>query len=301
MADEWIFTNNAVTRIVGALSNSDTVITVEFQQGALFPNPTGAQKAKVTLEDRRNGITEICDLISKTGDQLTVERGAEGTVAQSWPDQSHISCRATAEAYNSIQTRIDDAIAAALLTQQDLMYPVGGVYIEISGVNPATTLGFGTWVEHAAGRALVGVGNNGEQQWTVGFESGAQTHTLVANELASHLHGLVSANTAYQGGHIHGLVAGATAVAGNHQHSTLPVIEQAGGGSGPHLVTTASAPNAAVKTDFAGDHQHGLIGTTDADAGHFHEIDGTTDLSGGDLAHNNLQPSIGIYIWRRTA
>lgn len=37
------------------------------------------------------------------------------------------------------------------------MYPVGSVYINASNVaNPGTLLGFGTWVQYAKGRVLVG-------------------------------------------------------------------------------------------------------------------------------------------------
>lgn len=37
------------------------------------------------------------------------------------------------------------------------VYPVGSVYIETSGVNPATTFGFGTWNAKGAGQVLVSI------------------------------------------------------------------------------------------------------------------------------------------------
>ena len=35
--------------------------------------------------------------------------------------------------------------------------PVGSVYISVTPTNPASTLGYGTWVAFAAGRVLIGV------------------------------------------------------------------------------------------------------------------------------------------------
>jgi hypothetical protein len=49
------------------------------------------------------------------------------------------------------------AATAAATAAAQAMYPVGSVYINASSVtNPGTLLGFGTWVEYAKGRVLVG-------------------------------------------------------------------------------------------------------------------------------------------------
>jgi hypothetical protein len=49
------------------------------------------------------------------------------------------------------------AATAAATAAAQAMYPVGSIYINASSVtNPGTLLGFGTWVEYAKGRVLVG-------------------------------------------------------------------------------------------------------------------------------------------------
>src|SRR3989304_4166076 len=37
------------------------------------------------------------------------------------------------------------------------VYPIGSIYTEITGVNPATTFGFGTWSAFGAGKVLIGL------------------------------------------------------------------------------------------------------------------------------------------------
>ena len=46
------------------------------------------------------------------------------------------------------------AAYAGLVAQ--VIYPVGALYISTSGTNPATLLGFGTWVEFGVGKVIVG-------------------------------------------------------------------------------------------------------------------------------------------------
>ena len=70
-----------------------------------------------------------------------------------------------------IEQQITDAIEAARIK-------VGDLYFSADASNPAAKLGYGTWVAHAAGRAIVGVGSNGTSAWTVNQTRGAETHTL---------------------------------------------------------------------------------------------------------------------------
>ena len=75
----------------------------------------------------------------------------------------------------------------------DQIYPVGSIYMNASSnVNPGTLLGIGTWQALAPGRVLLGAGSNDGQTYTAGGTSGARTHTLTANQVPSHSHGLGS-------------------------------------------------------------------------------------------------------------
>lgn len=58
---------------------------------------------------------------------------------------------------NTTQVATTAFVQAAATAAAQAMYPIGSLYINTSNVaNPSTFLGFGTWVQHAKGRVLVG-------------------------------------------------------------------------------------------------------------------------------------------------
>jgi hypothetical protein len=81
MANNILFTNNASALLAASISSSDTTVQVASGFGALFPSPSGDEYFYATLVDD-NGDIEIVKCTSRTGDNLTVERGQEGTTAQ---------------------------------------------------------------------------------------------------------------------------------------------------------------------------------------------------------------------------
>ena len=121
------------------------------------------------------------------------------------------------------------------------VYPVGSVYINASvSTNPATLLGFGTWMAFGAGRVMVGLDSSDTDFDSAEETGGAKTHTLTVNEIPAHTH-------------------------------TLDTSDQpAGTGS---LEVAGGSP----------------VGTK------------LTQSTGGGQAHNNLQPYIVVYMWKRTA
>jgi hypothetical protein len=87
---------------------------------------------------------------------------------------------------SNIQTQLDN------ISMSDA-YPVGSIYMNASvSTNPATLLGFGTWVSFGAGRVLVGVDTSDASFDTVEETGGSKNATLV-----SHTH------TATDSGHTH--------------------------------------------------------------------------------------------------
>jgi hypothetical protein len=101
------------------------------------------------------------------------------------------------------------SIAAAVSNLSASIYPVGSIYIN-AGVttNPATLLGFGTWVAFGAGRVLVGL-NTADSAFDTLQETGGSKDAIVV----SHTH----TATVTDPGHAHsmpfsssgqGLVAG---------------------------------------------------------------------------------------------
>jgi hypothetical protein len=121
------------------------------------------------------------------------------------------------------------------------VYPVGSVYINASvSTNPATLLGFGTWVAFGAGRVLVGLDSTDTDFDSAEETGGAKTHTLTVNEIPSHT----------------------------------------------HTIDTSDNPAGTGSLEVAGGSP---IGTK------------STQSTGGGQAHNNLQPYIVVYMWKRTA
>ena len=79
----------------------------------------------------------------------------------------------------------DIGFSANSVLQQ--VYPVGSIYIETTGVNPATTFGFGTWVAYAQGQVIIGNGTS-DQAFAAGNTGGESNHTLLATEMPTHTH-----------------------------------------------------------------------------------------------------------------
>lgn len=157
------------------------------------------------------------------------------------------------------------------------LYPVGSLYMSVDPANPSIQWPGTTWVAHAAGRALVGVGSNGEGSYNVGQQRGTETHILTAAQIPAHTHTVNPPETN-------------TSTDGNHTHNQI--VSETGGGSVIRV----------TKTDISGGFL--AIGGIQAAGSHDHSVnipEFSTGSIGGSGAHPNIQPSIGVYVWRRTA
>jgi hypothetical protein len=132
---------------------------------------------------------------------------------------------------------VDTAISNVDLAS---IYPVGSIYMNAtSSTNPATLIGFGTWVAFGAGRVPVGIDSGDTDFDTAEETGGAKTHTLTVDEMPAHTH---------------------------------------------------SVPNSGSQNNSFDS------GTTVGN-----DVTGTSGSTGGGQAHNNLQPYIVVYMWKRTA
>lgn len=126
-------------------------------------------------------------------------------------------------------------------------YPIGSVYINASNsTNPASLLGFGTWVAFGAGKVMVGLDAGDTSFDTVGETGGEKTHILTVAEMPAHKH-----KFGYTGGN-----------------------------------TDATGSPYSVGKAIGHDPSNVYSETTS---------------TGGDGSHNNLQPYIVVYFWKRTA
>ena len=163
---------------------------------------------------------------------------------------------------------------SSVLWLANLIFPVGSIRMTVSAADESTFLG-GTWVRWGTGRVPVGV-NTSDTNFNIAEKTGgASTHTLVTAELPSHNHsfsGSVTVNA--NGAHTHQASSGSYKV-GSGSASTYYYMTNGGSTSGQ---TTGSG----------GSHDH--TGS----------VSGSVGYNGSGSAHNNLQPYITCYFWKRT-
>lgn len=147
-----------------------------------------------------------------------------------------------------------------------LAYPVGSIYISTASTNPNTLFGFGTWSAFGAGRTLVSLDSGQTEFDTVEETGGAKTVTLDVTMIPSHTH--------TQNSHTHTLATG-TGSTGNFSQ-VIGTVDTSSGGTGGTPTQTALGT---------------ISGSTTA----------TNQNTGGGGAHNNLQPYIVVYMFKRTA
>lgn len=198
-------------------------------------------------------------------------------------------------------TTSTDQLATTAFVQavKQSLHPVGSIYMNATNAtNPATLLGFGTWVAFGAGRVPVGF-NASNPLFDTAEETGGSADAIAV----AHTHTWSgSATTGTESaGHTH-TFSGTTAGAGGHSHTvSIPVNTGSGGSNG---LIGGSAGAAVLNTSSVGDHSHTYSGTTSAvSANHTHSVSmsGTTDSTGSSGTNANYQPYITVYMWKRTA
>lgn len=145
-------------------------------------------------------------------------------------------------------------------------HPVGSIYESTDSTSPATLFG-GTWEAMDAGRVLVAQGKAATgTTFTAGDTGGEETHTLTTSELPSHGH---EATIGSAGGHSHTFTLGF--------NTDKP--------EGKTPAPAGASNYGSYTTSWAGDHTHSI----------------SISNTGGDAAHNIMQPYQVVYRWRRTA
>ena len=163
-----------------------------------------------------------------------------------------------------------DGVTSAIQTQIDTkttiaaVYPVGSIYINATNSNnPSSLLGFGTWVAFGAGRVPIGIDSSDTDFDTAEETGGSKTHTLTESEMPAHRHFLFR-NVGV------GNIGDTT--------SSLSAAHYYNDGSQSYRIRKSSSSNAFLEPDIT------LSGQT-----------------GSGSAHNNVQPYIVVYMWKRTA
>lgn len=150
----------------------------------------------------------------------------------------------------------------------ETLYPVGSVYVSVSPTNPAITFNFGTWVAFGAGRALVGVDTGDTDFDAAEKTAGAKTVTLTAAQSGLPAHG----HAVTDPGHTH---------VENSNNTTTGSLR---GWGAPDTST-----NQSTATGYStASSQTGLT------------VDNASAANAAE-AHSVVQPSIAVYLWKRTA
>ena len=145
----------------------------------------------------------------------------------------------------------------------DAIYPIGGLYTTTVNSDPAALLGFGTWQRFAEGRTLVGFSSD--------VTSATPDWLKVANNTFGEYTNTLS-------------------------NDQIPA----------HFHTIVGDDELRVGSRFGSD---GLIPNSETIYPYDSKSDGTpaagrqyrSGVTGGNQPHNNVQPSIVVFIWRRTA
>ena len=160
------------------------------------------------------------------------------------------------------------------------IYPVGSIYMSVNNINPGTLFG-GTWVSFGTGKTLVGVDTSDSSFNTVEKTGGEKAHTLALTEIPSHNHGRAGGT-----GRIEPYFLGRISNQDNLVNAT-------------GIFTAVKANDGANRT-IASNSNTKIIG-----GGRYDRIDINTahthTSNGGGGSHNNLQPYITCYMWKRTA
>lgn len=168
----------------------------------------------------------------------------------------------------------------------DILYPVGHIYMSTNSANPGTLFPGTTWEAYAQGRVLIGAGtgtdSRSEQKtFTAGSTGGEYNHQLTVGELPQHSH--------------NGTITSANLTGGLNSSDDFGLFAP--------LQTTASGiitrGSTSGRRRGSGDDSIFNPKSISINASHTHSF--SLSNTGDGSAHNNLQPYITCYIWRRTA
>ena len=269
---------NTVTRSVSYKKATDSTWTdagVSFSSGTAFTFGGGAISTETsydiryTLADAFSTIS-VQDIVSTAAVVMDFKSGGKGVAVGKVAETDN--CFEVSEAWDVkvYGKLLKDYIQSFIKT----MYPVGSIYMSVNATNPSTYFG-GTWVAWGSGRVPVGVNTSDSNFNTVEKTGGAAAVTLSASQIPSHTHAKGTLAAASAGAHTHNL-----------QNQKAPW-----GTSASNRVLVDATSGYTAVTNKA---------TTSAGT-HTHTISGSTAATGGGGSHNNLQPYITCYMWKRTA
>ena len=114
-----LIANNASSRLAGSITDVSTELAVSAGDGAKFPMPTAGQWFPLTLI-KDSGVFEIMRVTARSGDLLTVSRGAEGTQPTPFSVGDRVELRMTADAFNQKMDKEGGTFTGSVTLTADL-------------------------------------------------------------------------------------------------------------------------------------------------------------------------------------
>lgn len=172
------------------------------------------------------------------------------------------------------ETRIDELILQIEKERVSI-----GEIIEITGdaTNPSILKGYGTWESFGEGVVLVGVGSHtddrGESKtWSDGDTEGEYKHAQTLDELVEH----------------------------NHTATSLPHTHEVFGSQNSGSLADPLAGN-FVAGESLGDGIYSSLGRDDTSIIKETTVQVAVENKGNSTPMNNIQPTVVVYRWKRTA
>ena len=156
--------NNARGFLAAAITDTDTQLTLTAGTGAAFPTLAGTDSFFATIVSA-GGLLEIVNVTARAGDVLTVARGAEGTIPQSFNPGSLVELRVTVGNLTGTTAQVQKA------SELFRGYRPGDApdYFNLSGGSVTTGLNGGVYRFTGLGMAAM--------KYSMPFEAG-QTYTF---------------------------------------------------------------------------------------------------------------------------
>lgn len=179
----------------------------------------------------------------------------------------------------------------------DAIYPIGSIYISTSATNPGILFG-GTWEAYAQGRTLIGNGTS-DREFVAGNLGGESVHTLATSEMPSHTH---TQNSHGHSGNTKSFFYWFSQFMHRDNQPNTPFIGCFNNSDNANVSLTQMDYN--NNTDAIGNGNRWGYRKVGVNWDHTPSVNDTTatnNNTGGGESHNNLQPYIVTYIWRRTA
>lgn len=266
-----------------AESASDTMTDSEYSAD---PQRIGGVEPGLAKSNLHNKIYRQATIMAAAIAQVMAERGFDAM------DNDYNGLvaglkQAFVYSVNDKKPGADGNVDYRLLSLNDV-YPVGSIYMSVNATDPSSLFEGTTWQQIAGGRCLIGADAN----YKAGTMGGDATVTLALNQIPAHGH---TATAGSNGTHKHNrgsMEITGSLCQGNYENNfTSGAFYQDGSMGGP----CAHKGDWRYLAKFQA--SRAWTGETSEEGNHTHSV--TINSAGGGQAHNNMQPYLVVYIWKR--